>query len=100
MRRLLARPIRLDPARVTAAAPAELDREPAPEADDAASESVARLRTEMSVMKAIMMAERGEAARLRAEFHRIAGPDPVGEEARVVRDRWAALVDGLLNAPR
>ncbi|GEP02610.1 hypothetical protein [Methylobacterium oxalidis] len=96
VRRLIARPIRLDVARL-ASSPV-----PPPAADDAPEEDadLARLRAEMTVMKAVLEAERRETAKLRETVHRVAGPEPVGDEARAVRDRWATLVDGLLNAPR
>ncbi|MEA1830533.1 hypothetical protein U8607_00430 [Methylobacterium durans] len=98
VRRLIARPIRLDIAR-NASAPVPLPVQEADEGPDEGSD-LARLRAEMTVMKAVLEAERREAAKLRATVDSVVGAEPVGAEARAVRDRWATLVDGLLNAPR
>ncbi|GJE43327.1 hypothetical protein [Methylobacterium soli] len=100
VRRLIARPIRIDFTRPSAPAPdfeAEaLEDEAEPEAAD-----LARLRAEMLVMKAVLQAERQESAALRAQVHDIAAADEaLTPESRAVRDRWAALVDTLLHAPR
>jgi hypothetical protein len=110
VRRLVARPIRIDargsafiPAQTVitlpepAASAAEAPRE---EAEPASSEELARLRTEMMVMKAVLDAERRETARLRARIEDVATPGPVLDDARATRDRWATLVDRLLHAPR
>lgn len=105
VRRLMSRPIRVRP-ETRVAPPVSPAREPAPEPaappDEAAgpSEDVARLRSEVLVMKAVLRAEREETANLRASIERFAGPAPMSEEARAVRDRWAALVDQILDAPR
>ncbi|GJD96458.1 hypothetical protein [Methylobacterium iners] len=110
VRRLVARPIRID-ARGSAVIPAETvvtQPEPAAAAVEAPREEVepavsgelARLRTEMTLMKAVLEAERRETARLRACIEDVATPGPVLDDARATRDRWATLVDRLLHAPR
>ncbi|WP_132249586.1 hypothetical protein [Methylobacterium segetis] len=99
VRRLIARPIRFDVARhvpVPVSSPAAT---PMDEDSDEPGDLV-RLRAEMTVMKAVLDAERRETAKLRATVRSVTGPEPVGEEARAVRDRWATLVDGILNAQR
>ncbi len=131
VRRLIARPIRLDPPRMAASIPAStafasasadpVDGRseilvPEPTGDAAAFENgavederfdedfeddvVERLHAEMAVMKAILMAERAEAASLRARIAEHAEPEPIGAEARATRERWAAMVDRLLMSPR
>lgn len=100
VRRLMARPIRVDapdevsPRNDAAGAGADED---SPETDESAD--LARLRAEMRVMKAVLSAERGETAHLRARIAQMAETEPVSPEAQAVRDRWAALVDRLLDAP-
>ena len=69
--------------------------------DDAEDELVVeRLQAEMAVMKAILTAERAEAAALRARIQLHDEPEPIGAEARAVRDRWAGMVDRLLTSQR
>ncbi|WP_336486108.1 hypothetical protein [Methylobacterium nigriterrae] len=99
VRRLIARPIRLDLARAVAPAPLPADEDDEDDASEAPA-NLTQLQAEMLVMKAVLQAERRESAQLRAQFHHIAASDDLGPEARAVRDRWAALVDGLLHAPR
>ena len=103
VRRLMARPIRTGTAPkradiAPAALPAEAWAEVAEEA--APSDDLARLRSEIMVMKAVLRAEREEAASIRASVERLAGPAPLSPEACAVRDRWAALVDQLLDGHR
>ena len=133
VRRLIARPIRLDPPRVVAAMPAptaferrgkassakasspetsitetivddaapEVVEAEDPGLDDEAEEDVVeRLQAEMAVMKAILMAERAEAASLRARMEQQVEPEPIGAEARATRERWAGMVDRLLMSAR
>jgi hypothetical protein len=101
VRRLMARPLRAAPEpapavpQVPVRAPTPLEAPPA-----AASGEVSRLRAEVMVMKAVLGAERREAERLRACISRIDGAEPLTPEAKAVRDRWAALVDHLLNELR
>ena len=138
VRRLIARPIRLDPPRAVAAMSAPTAFEWRAEAstakaltaktltaktsitetiaDEAALEAVEaedvdfddeveedvveRLQAEMAVMKAILMAERAEAASLRARMEQQVEPEPIGAEARATRERWAGMVDRLLMSAR
>lgn len=96
VRRLMGRPLRVvaepestsEPASVAAVEQAAMPGE------------VSRLRAEVMVMKAVLGAERREAERLRACLTRLDEPETLTPEARVVRDRWAALVDTLLDTPR
>ncbi|WP_019905337.1 hypothetical protein [Methylobacterium sp. 77] len=103
VRRLIARPVRIDTA-PNRADPAPVARSIDPQADviedTAPSMDVARLRSEIMVMKAVLRAEREETATIRASVERLAGPAPLSPEACAVRDRWAALVDQLLDGPR
>ncbi|GJE19386.1 hypothetical protein [Methylobacterium marchantiae] len=103
VRRLMARPIRHGTGSklaeiVPAARPIEPDVDPIDE--DAPSGDVARLRSEIMVMKAVLRAEREETATIRASVEWLAGPAPTTPEACAVRDRWAALVDQLLDGQR
>ena len=127
VRRLIARPIRLDAPRSAAptayAMPAYEPADARLEAAFATSEHemaaledlelqdgtfdgepeedvVERLQAEMAVMKAILMAERAEAASLRARMALHVEPEPIGAEARATRERWAGMVDRLLMSPR
>lgn len=104
VRRLLARPIRLQAtqaARQAVIQPTVSE----PEAIDGPNEGQAepildpeRLRTEMLLIKAVLQAERRENAQLRACVGLDETDETLGEEARAVRERWAALVDRLLHA--
>lgn len=103
VRRLMARPIRTGPTPKRAdASPVALPAEPVVEAVEeiALDTDLARLRSEILVMKAVLRAEREENAGIRASVERLAGLEPLSPEARAVRDRWAALVDKLLDGPR
>ena len=68
--------------------------------DEPEEDVVERLQAEMAVMKAILMAERAEAASLRARMALHVEPEPIGAEARATRERWAGMVDRLLMSPR
>ncbi|MCC0806709.1 hypothetical protein FPV16_10815 [Methylobacterium sp. W2] len=103
VKRLMARPIRTSPTpKRVDIAPVALPVEPRAEVieETAPSDDLARLRSEIMVMKAVLRAEREEAANVRASIERLAGPAPLSPEACAVRDRWAALVDQLLDGHR
>jgi len=96
VRRLIARPIRVEHTRHLAETVAP---EPAvDEAEDAAlpdeARDVASLEAELALLKAVLDAERRETANLRARLSDPAAADAVDGVA--VRERWAALVDDLL----
>lgn len=96
VRRLMGRPLRV-------VAEPESTSEPASVVaveQVATSGEVSRLRAEVMVMKAVLGAERREAERLRACLTRMDEPETLTPEARAVRDRWAALVETLLDTPR
>lgn len=96
VRRLMGRPLRV-------VAEPESTSGPAPVTavvQEAAPGEVSRLRAEVMVMKAVLDAERREAERLRACLTRLDAPETLTPEARAVRDRWAALVETLLDTPR
>ncbi|KAB1073064.1 hypothetical protein [Methylobacterium planeticum] len=99
VRRLIARPIRIDVTRPSAPAPV-YEAEPDEDEGEAENADLARLRGEMLVMKAVLQAERQESAHLRAQVRSVAEAEPLTPEARAVRDRWSSLVDRLLLAPR
>ncbi len=96
VRRLIARPIRLEHTRhlaeVVAPEPAAEEAEDAASPDEA--RDVASLEAELALLKAVLDAERREAASLRARLSDPATADAVDGVA--VRERWAALVDDLL----
>lgn len=105
VRRLIARPIRMnaapvakpvvsEPAPSNASAPIE-----AIDGSDAPSPDIVRLRREMMLLKAVLHAERRENESLRACVGLDEADETLGEEARAVRDRWATLVDRLLHPP-
>lgn len=103
VRRLMARPIRAGaPQKRADVSPVALPAEPPVETVEEIplDADLARLRSEILVMKAVLRAERAESASIRASVERLAGPEPLSPEARAVRDRWAALVDKLLDGPR
>ena len=100
VRRLIARPIRLEHSRLAPPQPISEEAAGAEEPDAAAVPTVARdvdqLEAELSLLKAVLQAEREETAQLRA---RLADPDS-DADVRAMRDRWAALVDHLLLTRR
>ena len=91
-------PLALEPAALTAPAAAE------PEDDGEAyappSLEVARLQAELQILKAVICAERREVATLRACYGLGDEEDTLTAEARAMRDRWAALVDRLIQESR
>ncbi len=110
MRRLMARPVRLeqqvrtrmplrDPRRVDAFADAYADEA----ADDAEAlaeaDAIVRLETELQVMKAVLRAQRQEVESLRAQRQLLTESAPT-DDVRATRERWAALVDSLLIRAR
>lgn len=65
-----------------------------------ADEEIARLESEIAVLRAALKAEQDEVAALRAEIEEIgAYSAPVGD-IRNDRDRWATLVERLLFTER
>ncbi|KQS85368.1 hypothetical protein ASG32_19245 [Methylobacterium sp. Leaf361] len=112
VRRLMARPVRLeqqvrtrmplrDPRRVDAFADAYAYADEA--ADDAEArdeaDAIARLETELQVMKAVLRAQRQEVESLRAQRQLLTDSAPT-DDVRATRERWAALVDSLLIRAR
>ena len=95
--RLIARPIRLEYSQH--ARPAS---EPASDADEAEEADVAdeadTLRAELDLLKAILKAERAEAAQLRSRL--ASGPGASAADVAAMRARWAELFDRMLLAPR
>ncbi|WP_245930717.1 hypothetical protein [Methylobacterium radiodurans] len=97
VRRLIARPIRLEYSQHLAeeAPPEAVADEPAPDGEADEVRDVAALEAELALLKAVLDAERREAASLRARLaDPAAGSDPA--DGLAVRERWAALVDELL----
>ncbi|MGU3328638.1 hypothetical protein ACLBXB_17015 [Methylobacterium mesophilicum] len=115
VRRLIARPVRLeqqartrlplpgqalsgqalsgqDP-RVSGAAQDDLS-EDFDEADE-----IARLETELQVMKAVLRAQRQEVEALRAQ-RQLLTESAASDDVRATRERWASLVDTLLIRAR
>lgn len=112
LRRIMARPLRVEPSRTTGASttapvveivhrilPIDATTRDTPIKTEPSGDS-SKLRAEVLVMKAVLSAERRETADLRALVKRLDEPAVMSDEARAVRDRWAALVDRLLDAPR
>lgn len=101
VRRLVARPLRFGSSGHSATV-VELvvTSDTQSDEDEDVSDDFTRMHTEMVVLKAVLNAERQEAAHLRNRIKDVADQTPISDEARAVRDRWAALVDQLLHAPR
>ncbi|MDE3745353.1 hypothetical protein [Methylobacterium radiotolerans] len=110
VRRLMARPVRLeqqvrtrmplrDPRPVDARAEtyAETFADDAEARDEA--DEIARLETELQVMKAVLRAQRQEVESLRAQRQLLTESAPT-DDVRATRERWAALVDSLLIRAR
>ncbi|MBE7249612.1 MAG: hypothetical protein INR63_32150 [Actinomycetospora chiangmaiensis] len=105
LRRLMARPVRLDPqARTRLPLPGhELHRadqlagEPDEDLFDDSDEAdaIVRLETELQVMKAVLRAQRQEVESLRAQ-RQLLTESAASDDVRATRERWAALVDSLL----
>ena len=68
------------------------------EAPDEADE-IARLETELQVMKAVLRAQRQEVESLRAQRQLLTESAP-SDDVRATRERWSALVDTLLIRAR
>ena len=105
VRRLIARPIRTRVAQsrepVRNDPPAQAEPQPQPSAEAAApAAEPGRSDAEFLILKAVLQSERRENASLRACLGFDAEDAARGEEARAMRDRWAALVDRLLHEPR
>jgi hypothetical protein len=109
VRRLMARPVRLEqqartrlPAQVRAARPSygytDGDSDDLSVDPDEADE-IARLETELHVMKAVLRAQRQEVEALRAQRQLFTESTP-DDDVRATRERWAALVDTLLIRAR
>lgn len=98
-RRLIARPIRLQGTQAARTIPSDGAPFAEPTAiPDAPSETTGRLQAEILMMKAIVKAQRHENETLRAAFG--VHEEPLGDEARAVRERWAGLIDSLLTVSR
>ena len=103
VRRLVARPLRVtvwdrkDTATVIALVPAASEDDDGDESDELSSADLLRLKTEVTLMKAVLKAERSENASLRALIEKVDDPAALMDDARLVRDRWALLVDQLLR---
>ena len=102
VRRLIARPIRLEHSRLVPPPPEPEvlpePFEPKVEAAVTGERDVEVLEAELALLKAVLQAERDEVAQLRA---RLALADDEPEmDVRAIRERWAALVDHLLLTRR
>lgn len=105
LRRLMARPVRLDPqARTRLPLPGhDLQRANEPETgpdedvfdDSEEADAIVRLETELQVMKAVLRAQRQEVESLRAQ-RQLLTESAASDDVRATRERWAALVDSLL----
>ncbi|SFM04032.1 hypothetical protein [Methylobacterium pseudosasicola] len=101
VRRLIARPVRLEQqARTRLPLPGpdlrvsdDLSEDP-DEADE-----IARLETELQVMKAVLRAQRQEVEALRAQ-RQLLTESAASDDVRATRERWASLVDTLLIRAR
>jgi hypothetical protein len=106
VRRLVARPLRVsvwdaqDTATVIALVPAVSEDDDQDEPDEVSTADLLRLKTEVTLMKAVLKAERSENASLRALIEKVDDPATSRDDARLVRDRWAILVDQLLRQRR
>jgi hypothetical protein len=91
VRRLMARPVRL----------AHQARTRLPEREEAVAVSetvpdLGRLETELEVLKAVLRAQRKEVESLRAQRQLLTESSP-DDDVRATRERWAALVDSLIQ---
>ncbi len=91
VRRLMARPVRLA-YQARTRLPADHETAPAPCRAEAVA---AKLEVELSVMKAVVRVQRREIESLRAQRQLLIDCSP-DEDIRATRERWAALVDGLI----
>lgn len=107
VRRLMARPVRLEQqarTRLPLRDPRHADALTDAFADDAVdvqdgADEIARLETELQVMKAVLRAQRQEVESLRAQRQLLTESAPT-DDVRATRERWAALVDSLLIRAR
>ena len=109
VRRLMARPVRLEQqARTRLPLPAREARPSDESVDDEVddlsagadeADEIARLETELQVMKAVLRAQRQEVESLRAQRQLLTESAP-SDDVRATRERWAALVDTLLIRAR
>ena len=103
--RLIARPVRLEQqARTRLPLPGQEARGPSVPQDDLLAESdeadeIARLETELQVMKAVLRAQRQEVEALRAQ-RQLLTESAASDDVRATRERWASLVDTLLIRAR
>jgi uncharacterized membrane protein len=107
VRRPMARPVRLEQqarTRLPLRDPRHADALTDAFADDAVdvqdeADEIARLETELQVMKAVLRAQRQEVESLRAQRQLLTESAPT-DDVRATRERWAALVDSLLIRAR
>lgn len=110
VRRLIARPVRLEQQARTRL---PLPGQPLPGQDPRVSgapqddlsedfdeaDEIARLETELQVMKAVLRAQRQEVEALRAQ-RQLLTESAASDDVRATRERWASLVDTLLIRAR
>ena len=106
VRRLMARPVRLEQqARTRLPLPGQDSHvSGAPAYDDLfedpdEADEIARLETELQVMKAVLRAQRQEVESLRAQ-RQLLTESAASDDVRATRERWASLVDTLLIRAR
>jgi hypothetical protein len=105
VRRLIARPVRLEQqARTRLPLPGQEARVSGVPQDDLLEDSdeadeIARLETELQVMKAVLRAQRQEVEALRAQ-RQLLTESAASDDVRATRERWASLVDTLLIRAR
>jgi len=105
VRRLIARPVRLEQqARTRLPLPGQEARVSGAPLDDLSEDSdeadeIARLETELQVMKAVLRAQRQEVEALRAQ-RQLLTESAASDDVRATRERWASLVDTLLIRAR
>jgi len=105
VRRLIARPVRLEQqARTRLPLPGHEARVSGAPQDDLSEDSdeadeIARLETELQVMKAVLRAQRQEVEALRAQ-RQLLTESAASDDVRATRERWASLVDTLLIRAR
>lgn len=98
VRRLIARPIRLEHSRLVPPRPEPEAFEPEAEVPADVERDVEQLEAELALLKAVLQAERAQAAELRARLADT-GREPE-TDLHALRERWAALVDHLLLTQR
>ncbi|MCJ2056634.1 hypothetical protein MKL09_08710 [Methylobacterium sp. J-048] len=105
VRRLIARPVRLEQqARTRLPLPGQEARVSGASQDDLSedlddADEIARLETELQVMKAVLRAQRQEVEALRAQ-RQLLTESAASDDVRATRERWASLVDTLLIRAR